>query len=55
MKYINIPVAYGNPTDEQVDAFLEITDDPANRPMFVHCTAAIRVGCLLYTSDAADE
>ncbi|HXG53848.1 MAG TPA: protein tyrosine phosphatase family protein [Vicinamibacterales bacterium] len=44
MKYLNIPVAYGNPTDEQADAFLKITDDPANRPMFVHCTAAIRVG-----------
>lgn len=44
MKYLNIPVAYGDPTDEQVDAFLKITDDPANRPMFVHCTAAIRVG-----------
>jgi hypothetical protein len=27
-----------------VDEFLKITDDPANRPMFIHCTAAIRVG-----------
>jgi len=44
MKYINIPVVYASPTDEQADAFLKITDDPANRPMFVHCTAAIRVG-----------
>jgi uncharacterized protein (TIGR01244 family) len=44
MKYINIPVVYTAPTFEQVDEFLRITDDPANRPMFVHCTAAIRVG-----------
>lgn len=44
MKYVNIPVSYGNPTDADADAFLKITDDPANRPMFVHCTAAIRVG-----------
>ncbi|MEO6235696.1 MAG: sulfur transferase domain-containing protein, partial [Vicinamibacterales bacterium] len=44
MKYINIPVVYANPTDEQADAFLKITDDPANRPMFVHCTAGIRAG-----------
>jgi len=44
MKYVNIPVSYGNPTDSDVDAFLKVTDDPANRPMFVHCTAAIRVG-----------
>ena len=44
MKYFNIPVIYAKPTDEQVDEFLKITDDPANRPMLVHCTAAIRVG-----------
>ena len=44
MKYFNIPVVYTAPTYEQVDEFLRITDDPANRPMLVHCTAAIRVG-----------
>lgn len=44
LKYFNIPVIYRNPTDAQVDEFLEITDDAANRPMFIHCTAAIRVG-----------
>ena len=44
MKYFNIPVVYTAPTDPQVDEFLKITDDPANRPMFIHCTAAIRVG-----------
>jgi protein tyrosine phosphatase (PTP) superfamily phosphohydrolase (DUF442 family) len=44
MKYFNIPVVYATPTDAQADEFLKITDDPANRPMFVHCTAAIRVG-----------
>ncbi len=44
MKYFNIPVVYTAPADVQVDEFLRITDDPANRPMFIHCTAAIRVG-----------
>jgi len=44
MKYFNIPVEYRNPTDADADQFLKITDDPANRPMFIHCTAAIRVG-----------
>jgi uncharacterized protein (TIGR01244 family) len=44
LKYFNIPVVYTAPTDAQVDEFLRITDDPANRPMFIHCTAAIRVG-----------
>lgn len=44
MEYINIPVAYRNPTDADVVAFLKVTGDAAKRPMFVHCTAAIRVG-----------
>src|SRR5262249_60844464 len=44
LKYFNIPVEFGNPKDEQADEFLRLTDDPANRPMVIHCTAAIRVG-----------
>lgn len=44
LQYFNIPVVYGNPKDEQVDEFLKITDDPENRPAFIHCAAAIRVG-----------
>jgi uncharacterized protein (TIGR01244 family) len=44
LKYFNIPVDYQNPKATDVDEFLKITDDAANRPMFIHCTAAIRVG-----------
>jgi uncharacterized protein (TIGR01244 family) len=44
LKYFNVPVVYSSPTDAQADEFLKITDDPPNRPMFIHCTAAIRVG-----------
>jgi outer membrane protein assembly factor BamB/protein tyrosine phosphatase (PTP) superfamily phosphohydrolase (DUF442 family) len=44
LRYFNIPVTYGDPKDEQATEFLKITDDPANRPAFIHCTAAIRVG-----------
>lgn len=44
LRYFNVPVIYREPTAQDVEAFLKITDDPANRPMFVHCTAAIRVG-----------
>ena len=44
MKYFNVPVVYASPTDASVDEFLRITDDKNNRPMLVHCTAAIRVG-----------
>jgi protein tyrosine phosphatase (PTP) superfamily phosphohydrolase (DUF442 family) len=44
LRYFNIPVAIGNPKDEQVDEFLRITDNADNRPAFIHCTGAIRVG-----------
>ena len=44
LKYINIPVAFGDPKEEQATEFLRVTDDPENRPVFIHCTAAIRVG-----------
>ena len=44
LRYYNIPVAFGAPKEEQATEFLRITDDPANRPAFIHCTAAIRVG-----------
>jgi uncharacterized protein (TIGR01244 family) len=44
LKYLNIPVVYREPKFEQVDEFLKITDDPANRPIFIHCMAAVRVG-----------
>jgi uncharacterized protein (TIGR01244 family) len=44
LRYFNIPVVYGDPKEEQVTEFLRITDDAQNRPAFIHCTAAIRVG-----------
>src|ERR1044071_9482690 len=44
LRYFNIPVAYGNPNEEQVAEFLKLTDNPENLPVFIHCTAAIRVG-----------
>jgi uncharacterized protein (TIGR01244 family) len=44
LRYFNIPVAYGEPKEEQVTEFLKLTDDAANRPAFIHCTAAIRAG-----------
>jgi len=64
LKYFNIPVEYSKPSPDSVDEFLRITDDPANRPMFIHCTAAIRVGAFWmirrvlrdgFTPDAALE
>ena len=64
LRYFNIPVAFGEPKEEQVTEFLKITDDPKNRPAFIHCAAAIRVGAFWmirrvlrdgWTIEAAEE
>jgi uncharacterized protein (TIGR01244 family) len=44
LRYYNIPVVFAEPKDEQVAEFLSITDDASNRPAFIHCAGAIRVG-----------
>ena len=44
LRYFQIPVDGSDPKDEQADEFLKVTADPANRPMFIHCAAANRVG-----------
>jgi uncharacterized protein (TIGR01244 family) len=43
LRYFNIPVSPIDPKDEQATAFLKITDDPRNRPAFIHCRSAARV------------
>jgi uncharacterized protein (TIGR01244 family) len=64
LKYFNIPVEYANPKEEQVTEFLKLTDDKSNLPVFIHCTAAIRVGAFWmirrvlrdgWTVEAAEE
>jgi uncharacterized protein (TIGR01244 family) len=42
LRYFNIPVVYNDPKEEQATEFLKLTDDPKNRPVFIHCTAGIR-------------
>jgi uncharacterized protein (TIGR01244 family) len=44
LRYFNIPVNAADPKDEQVDEFLKVTADPLNRPAFIHCRSAGRVG-----------
>jgi len=44
LRYVNIPVDHSDPKDSQVEDFLKATDDTANRPAFIHCAAANRVG-----------
>jgi uncharacterized protein (TIGR01244 family) len=64
LRYFNIPVNYREPKEEQVTEFLKLTDDAQNRPVFIHCTAAIRVGAFWmirrvlrdgWTVEAAEE
>ncbi len=45
MRYVNVPVDYSRPDSADVGAFLNATDTTLNRGrVFIHCTAAIRVG-----------
>jgi len=39
IKYINIPFGFFRmpPEDSQIRKFINIVEDPANRPIFVHC------------------
>jgi uncharacterized protein (TIGR01244 family) len=64
LRYFNIPVVFADPKEEQVTEFLRITDDPKNRPAFIHCAGAIRVGAFWmirrvlrdgWTIEAAEE
>lgn len=43
LRYFNIPVSSADPKDEQATEFLKITDNPENRPAFIHCRSAARV------------
>ena len=44
LRYFNIPVSATEPKDDQAAEFLKVTDDPQNRPAFIHCRSAARVG-----------
>ena len=43
LRYFNIPVSPTDPKDDQATEFLKISDDPENRPAFIHCRSAARV------------
>ena len=64
LRYFNIPVVFAEPKEEQATEFLKLTDDPQNRPAFIHCAGAIRVGAFWmirrvlrdgWTIEAAEE
>lgn len=51
MRFENIPLSYWKvPTEETIDRFLALVDDPANGPIFIHCFhGADRTGLLVAT------
>ncbi len=43
-RYLNIPIVYNQPKDEDADEFLKVTDETVGKELvFIHCAAAIRV------------
>jgi len=46
LRYVNLPVAAGPPSDEQVARFAAIAEDASNFPVLVHCAAGNRAGAL---------
>jgi len=44
LRYFHSPFDGANPKSEAADEFLKVMADPDNRPMFIHCTTANRVG-----------
>ena len=44
LRYFSVPVDSQHPTDQEADEFLKILADPENRPVFIHCGSANRVG-----------
>ncbi|MFB3902216.1 MAG: protein tyrosine phosphatase family protein [Acidobacteriota bacterium] len=48
LKYFSIPVDGANPLPEQAEEFLEIVSEKENRPLFIHCLSANRVGAFWF-------
>lgn len=44
LRYFHIPFDSANPKPDAADEFLKVMADTANRPVFIHCTSANRVG-----------
>jgi len=44
MRYVNLPVSKGRPSDEQVRALADILQDSGQAPVLVHCASGNRVG-----------
>jgi protein tyrosine phosphatase (PTP) superfamily phosphohydrolase (DUF442 family) len=48
MQYIHIPVVWENPTLENVTEFFRVMEAIADKQVFVHCAANMRVSAFMY-------
>lgn len=48
MEYLNIPVAWDNPTPENFDRFCDVLGSRSERPIFVHCAMNMRVSAFVF-------
>ena len=48
MKYFHIPVVWENPTLDDIARFFKIVEAIADKPLFVHCAANMRVSAFMY-------
>ncbi len=48
MQYIHIPVVWENPTLENVTHFFSVMEANADKNIFVHCAANMRVSAFMY-------
>lgn len=46
LRYVHIPMNGREPKDEYAHEFLKVTDEAENRPAFIHCASANRVGAM---------
>jgi uncharacterized protein (TIGR01244 family) len=46
LRYFNIPIARGAPSDDQIQRFTRLIEDAANQPLLIHCVSANRVGAM---------
>jgi uncharacterized protein (TIGR01244 family) len=48
MQYIHIPVIWENPTLEDISRFFSVMETNADKSVFVHCAANMRVSSFVY-------
>lgn len=48
MKYVHIPIIWDKPTLENIEDFFNVMQENADKSVFVHCAANMRVSAFMY-------